>query len=176
MARVRQIRRKGKQLGLVPTPVATAPSLDSRVALIQALIPVALEQVHAALQAGSGGLGRRAVCARGPATRARALDAAGRVHLSRRSRRSRLRCRGCATGCGIRKCPCRPTRSSNSLGRWTTGLLHKVLGGLSTREYERCAEAVPEAIWAERLDGLAALHPRQCPQAARTAGPPAGGL
>ena len=52
MARnVRQIRRKGKQLGLVPTPVATAPSLDSRVALIQALIPVALEQVHAALQA-----------------------------------------------------------------------------------------------------------------------------
>ena len=27
-----------------------------------------------------------------------------------------------------------------------TGLLHKVLGGLSTREYERCAEAVPEAF------------------------------
>ena len=26
------------------------------------------------------------------------------------------------------------------------GLLHKVLGGLSTREYERCAEAVPEAF------------------------------
>jgi transposase-like protein len=27
-----------------------------------------------------------------------------------------------------------------------TGLLHKILGGLSTREYERCAEAVPEAF------------------------------
>ena len=27
-----------------------------------------------------------------------------------------------------------------------TGLLHKVLGGLATREYERCAEAVPEAF------------------------------
>jgi transposase-like protein len=27
-----------------------------------------------------------------------------------------------------------------------TGLLHKVLGGLSTREYARCAEAVPEAF------------------------------
>jgi transposase-like protein len=27
-----------------------------------------------------------------------------------------------------------------------TELLHKVLGGLSTREYERCAEAVPEAF------------------------------
>ena len=27
-----------------------------------------------------------------------------------------------------------------------TGLLHKVLGGLSTREYERCAEAVPAAF------------------------------
>ena len=47
---------KESQLGLVPTPVATAPSLDSRVALIQALIPVALEQVHAALQAEVVGL------------------------------------------------------------------------------------------------------------------------
>ena len=27
-----------------------------------------------------------------------------------------------------------------------TGLLHRVLGGLSTREYARCAEAVPEAF------------------------------
>jgi hypothetical protein len=26
------------------------------------------------------------------------------------------------------------------------GLLHKVLGGLSRREYERCAAAVPEAL------------------------------
>ena len=41
MARkVRQMRRKGKQVGLVPAPVTTAPDIDARVALIQALIPV----------------------------------------------------------------------------------------------------------------------------------------
>jgi hypothetical protein len=33
------------------------------------------------------------------------------------------------------------------------GLLHKVLDGLSTREYERCADAVPEAF---------GLVPRRC--------------
>ena len=51
MARkVRQIRRKGKDVGVVPVPVVAAPDVDSRVALIQALIPVALDSVHEALQ------------------------------------------------------------------------------------------------------------------------------
>src|SRR2546428_9248650 len=52
MARkVRQMRRKGKQVGLVPAPVTTAPDIDARIALIQALIPVALEKVREELQA-----------------------------------------------------------------------------------------------------------------------------
>src|SRR6202521_2978248 len=52
MARkVRQMRRKGKQVGLVPALVTTAPDLDARVALIQALIPVALDRVDEELQA-----------------------------------------------------------------------------------------------------------------------------
>ena len=51
MARkVRQMRRKGKHIGLVPAPVMPVPTISSRVALIQALIPVALERVEAALQ------------------------------------------------------------------------------------------------------------------------------
>ena len=52
MARkVRQMRRKGKHVGLVPAPVTTAPDIDARVALIQALIPVALDKVMEELQA-----------------------------------------------------------------------------------------------------------------------------
>jgi hypothetical protein len=52
MARkVRQIRRKGKHVGLVPAPVTTAPDTDARIALIQALIPVALDKVMEELNA-----------------------------------------------------------------------------------------------------------------------------
>ncbi len=51
MARkVRQIRRKGKDIGIVAVPSTAAPDLDARIALIQALIPVALERVQAELQ------------------------------------------------------------------------------------------------------------------------------
>ena len=47
MARkVRQMRGKGNHIGLVPVPSMAAPDLDTRIALIQALIPVALEKVH----------------------------------------------------------------------------------------------------------------------------------
>ena len=52
MARkVRQMRGKGTHIGLVPVPSMAAPDLDTRIALIQALIPVALEKVHVEWQA-----------------------------------------------------------------------------------------------------------------------------
>ena len=52
MARkVRQIRQKGKAISIVPVPSTAAPDLDTRIALIQALIPVALEKVREELQA-----------------------------------------------------------------------------------------------------------------------------
>lgn len=47
----RQIRGKGKHIGLAPARVTRAPDLDTRVALIQALIPVALDKVREALKA-----------------------------------------------------------------------------------------------------------------------------
>ena len=51
MARkVRQIGRKRKDVSLRAVPVTAAPDLDTRVALIQALIPVALDKVHEALK------------------------------------------------------------------------------------------------------------------------------
>src|ERR1700692_3955309 len=47
MARkVRQIRQKGKAISIVPVSSTAAPDLDTRIALIQALIPVALEKVR----------------------------------------------------------------------------------------------------------------------------------
>lgn len=52
MARkVRQIRRKGKNIGIVPVPATSAPDWSTRIALIQALIPVALEKVEEELKA-----------------------------------------------------------------------------------------------------------------------------
>jgi hypothetical protein len=52
MARkVRQIRRKGKAISIVPVSSTAAPDLDTRIALIQALIPVALEKVREELRA-----------------------------------------------------------------------------------------------------------------------------
>ena len=51
MARnVRQIRRKGKHVGIASVPPTAAPDFDTRMALIQALIPVALERVHEELK------------------------------------------------------------------------------------------------------------------------------
>ena len=52
MARkVRQIRQKGKHIGIVPVPSTATPDVEARAALIQALIPVALDRVREELQA-----------------------------------------------------------------------------------------------------------------------------
>ena len=47
MARkVRQVRQKGKHIGSVAVPKTAAPDVEARAALIQALIPVALDRVR----------------------------------------------------------------------------------------------------------------------------------
>ena len=47
MARkVRQSRQKGKHIGIVPVPSTATPDVEARAALIQALIPVALDRVR----------------------------------------------------------------------------------------------------------------------------------
>ena len=121
------------------------PSLDSRVALIQALIPVALEQVHAALQAEVVGLAgeRYAREGRQPG-HVRWTPQAGSIYLADQKIpiavprvRDRLR---------NQEVPLQTYTQLQQPRAVDAGLLHKVLGGLSTREYERCAEAVPEAF------------------------------
>jgi transposase-like protein len=146
MARkVRQIRRKGKDVGVVPVPVRTVPDVDTRVALIQALIPVALEKVHEELTADVEWLaGARYVrTGRQPGhvrwTRQRGSIYLGDQKVPIEVPRVRDRLRN-------QEVPLPTYERLQEPRALDTGLLHKVLGGLSTREDERCAEAVPEAF------------------------------
>lgn len=50
------------------------------------------------------------------------------------------------------------------------GFFRRVLGGLSCREYEAAAEAVPEGVWARAVERVTALHSRECPRAPAAAG------
>ena len=146
MARkVRQMRRKGKHVGLEPAPAMPVPTISSRVALIQALIPVALERVEAALQdevqhlAGApyAREGRRPGHVRWTPQRGSVYLADQKIPIEVPRIRDRRR---------NQEVPLETYQRLQQPRDLDTGLLHKVLGGLSTREYERCAEAVPEAF------------------------------
>jgi transposase-like protein len=146
MARkVRQVREKGKNIGIVPVPPTAAPDVDARVALIQALIPVALDRVHEELQADVLRLageryerhGRQPGHVRWTAQRGSIYLADQKIPIQVPRVRDRLR---------NLEVPLPLYERLQEPRACDTGLLHKVLGGLSTREYERCAEAVPEAF------------------------------
>jgi transposase-like protein len=146
MARkVRQIRRKGKAISIVPVPSTAAPDLDTRIALIQALIPVALEKVREELQADVERLaGERYVREGRLPGHVRWTSQRGSIYLADQKIpievprvRDRLR---------NQEVPLPTYERLQAPRALDTGLLHRVLGGLSTREYARCAEAVPEAF------------------------------
>jgi transposase-like protein len=143
--KVRQIRRKGKDIGIVPVPKAAVPDVDARVALIQALIPVALDRVYEELKAEVERLaGARYVREGRPPGHMRWTAQRGSIYLADQKipiqvPRVRDRLRNVEVALPIYERLQEPRACD-------IGLLHKVLGGLSTREYERCAEAVPEAF------------------------------
>jgi putative transposase len=146
MARkVRQMRRKGKHVGLVPAPVTTPPDIDARIALIQALIPVALDKVMEELNADVERLagaryareGRRPGHVRWTRQRGSVYLADQKLPITVPRVRDQHR---------NVEVPLPTYERLQQPRAADTGLLHKVLGGLSTREYERCAEAVPEAF------------------------------
>jgi transposase-like protein len=146
MARkVRQIRRKGKNIGIVPVPATAAPDWNTRIALIQALIPVALEKVEEELQADVSRLagerymreGRLPGHVRWTPQRGSIYLADQKIPIDVPRVRDRLR---------NQEVPLPTYERLQTPRAFDTGLLHKVLGGLSTREYERCAEAVPAAF------------------------------
>jgi putative transposase len=146
MARkVRQMRRKGKHIGLVSAPATPVPTISSRVALIQALIPVALERVEAALQEEVTHLAGAPYAREGRRPgHVRWTPQGGSIYLADQKiplevPRVRDRWRN-------QEVPLETYQQLQQPREMDTGLLHKILGGLSTREYERCAEAVPEAF------------------------------
>jgi hypothetical protein len=139
------MRRKGKHVGLVPASVTTAPDIDARVALIQALIPVALDKVMEELQADVERLAGARYAREGRLPgHVRWTHQRGSVYLADQKlpiEVPRVRDQHRHVEVPL------PTYERLQQPRTgDTGLLHKVLGGLSTREYERCAEAVPEAF------------------------------
>ena len=113
--------------------------------MIQALIPVALEKVHVELQADVERLageryvreGRRLGHVRWTVQRGSIYLADQKIPLAVPRVRDRLR---------NQEVPLPTYERLQAPRTLDAGLLHKVLGGLSTREYERCAEAVPEAF------------------------------
>jgi putative transposase len=146
MARkVRQVRQKGKHIGSVAVPKTAAPDVEARAALIQALIPVALDRVREELQAEVERLAGKRYERRGrPPGHVRWTAQRGSIYLADQKipiqvPRVRDRLRNLEVPLPLYERLQAPRACD-------TGLLHKVLGGLSTREYERCAEAVPEAF------------------------------
>jgi transposase-like protein len=115
------------------------------VALIQALIPVGLERVHELLQEEVEHLagkwyqreGRQPGYVRWTSQRGSIYLADQKLPIT--VPRVRDRRRG-------QEVPLQGYERLQQPRAMDMGLLHKVLGGLSTREYERCAEAVPEAF------------------------------
>jgi transposase-like protein len=146
MARtVRQIRKKGKRQPMQAVPVAAVPEVDARVALIQALIPVGLEAFHAELQRELVSLvgERYARIGRQPGL-VRWTPQAGSIYLADQKLPilvPRVRDRQ-----QNREVPLTTYQEFQRPRQLDTGLLQRVLGGLATREYARCAEAVPEAF------------------------------
>jgi putative transposase len=146
MARtVRQMRRKGKRQPMAPVALATVPEVDSRIALIQALIPVGLAAFHGELQRELVSLvgERYARTGRQPGL-VRWTPQAGSIYLGDQKLPitvPRVRDRQ-----QNREVPLATYQQFQTPRHLDTGLLQRVLGGLATREYARCAEAVPEAF------------------------------
>ena len=146
MARtVRQIRKKGKRQPMAPVALTTVPEVDTRIALIQALIPVGLEAFHGELQRELVSLvgERYARTGRQPGL-VRWTPQAGSIYLGDQKLPitvPRVRDRQ-----QNREVPLTTYQQFQTPRHLDTGLLQRVLGGLATREYARCAEAVPEAF------------------------------
>lgn len=146
MARnVRQIRRKGKRNDLTPVPLEAVPAFDTRVAMIQALIPVGLDAFTRELSQELIGLvgqryqreGRQPGLVRWTRQRGSIYLADQKIPITVPRVRDRQQ---------NQEVPLETYQRFQTPRALDTGLLQKILGGLATREYARCAEAVPEAF------------------------------
>ena len=121
---VRQKARKRKSAAVrAEEPVVSNGGLDlsamaTRVALIQALIPIALDRVGELLAAEVAALaGPRYARADAAPARVRWGHQRGSIYLGA-IKKCAWRCRGCGIGAPIARCRWRPTRRYKSRARW----------------------------------------------------------
>ena len=149
MRKVRRIRREGQGTELIAADLSALPvdavTVDSKVALIQALIPLGLLHVEASLQQELEWLtGPRYARAGGQPGLVRHGRQAGSVYLADQKlpiQVPRVRDRR-----QNHEVPLATYQRLQQPRGADEGVLRRILAGLSCREYARCAEAVPEAF------------------------------
>ena len=149
MRKVRRIRREGQDTTVIAAELDALPvdaaTVDSKVALIQALIPLGLLHVETILQQELELLtGPRYARAGGQPGLVRYGRQAGSVYLADQK-----------LPIQVPRGRDRPQNQEVPLATYQRlqqprgadeGVLRRILAGLSCREYARCAEAVPEAF------------------------------
>jgi transposase-like protein len=149
MRKVRRIRRTGQGTQIIGEQLSAAPAsaaaIDTKVALIQALIPLGLLHVEATLQQEVEQLaGTRYARDGGEPRVVRYGKQPGSIYLADQKLGIAVpRVRNLETN---REIPLRTYQQLHQPRAADHGVLQRILTGLSCREYERCAEAVPQAF------------------------------
>jgi transposase-like protein len=147
MRTIRRLSRKGKRLVLreVPPAAAAVPAVESRVALIQALIPLGLAAVSEALQQDVTALtGPRYERTAGVPGLVRWGQQPGSVYLADQKVPVAVpRVRDQPRQVEVPLATYQQLQTPRALDE---GLFRRVLGGLACGEYAACAEAVPAAF------------------------------
>jgi putative transposase len=149
MRKVRRIRREGQATEVIAASMEALPvdaaTVDTKVALIQALIPLGLLHVEASLHQELELLtGPRYTRAGGQPGLVRYGQQAGSVYLADQKvpiQVPRVRDRR-----QNQEVPLATYRRLQQPRGADEGVLRRILAGLSCRDYARCAEAVPEAF------------------------------
>ena len=149
MRKVRRIRRRGQDVELIAEQLvaipASAAAIDTKVALIQELIPLGLLHVQQSLQQEVERMaGRRYARQGGQPGVVRYGKQPGSIYLADQKLGIEVpRLRHLPHN---REVPLRTYQQLQQPRGADHGVLQRILTGLTCREYERCAEAVPAAF------------------------------
>jgi hypothetical protein len=169
MRKVRRIRRQGQDVELIAEQLAAMPAsaaaIDTKVALIQELIPLGLLHVQQSLQQEVEQLaGPRYARHGGQPGVVRYGKQPGSIYLADQKlgiavpRMRNLR--------RNREVPLRTYQQFQHPRAADHGVLQRILTGLTCREYERCADSGARGVRVIVVDGVAPLHPCQRQEAA----------
>ncbi len=145
VARKKGVKRTVSIGKVAPETAEQVEDLDGRIEAIQWLIPLGCRRSRRSCKERSLSWLGRGISARGRISRYAAGGlSSGRCTWPTRNYPSM--CRGCATWPTIPRSRWMFTRHCRRLDRMDEGLLLRMLKGIATRNYEACAEAVPEAF------------------------------